>query len=79
MSSCRQSLKAARTEHIHKLIENNQNNPRFLFSTVARLTNKHMSSDLNITSQFNSNNFRDFFTDKIDNTKNAITNVDNNV
>ncbi len=34
-----QALKAARTEHIRKLIDNNQNNPRFLFSTVARLTN----------------------------------------
>ncbi len=39
MSSYRQALKAARTEHICKLIDNNQNNPRFLFSTVARLTN----------------------------------------
>ncbi len=29
MSSYRQALKAARTEHISKLIDNNQNNPRF--------------------------------------------------
>ncbi len=36
MSSYRQALKAARSKHIHKLIDNNQNNPRFLFSTVAR-------------------------------------------
>ncbi len=42
MSSYRQALKVARTEHIRKLIDN-QNNPRFLFSTVARLTNKQMS------------------------------------
>ncbi len=41
ISSYRQALKAARTEHIRKLIDN-QNNPRFLFSTVARLTNKQM-------------------------------------
>ncbi len=47
MSSYRQALKDARTEHIRKLIDNNQNNPRFLFSTVARLTNKHMSPNLN--------------------------------
>ncbi len=39
MSSYRQALKAARTEHIRKLIDNNQNDPLFLFSTVARLTN----------------------------------------
>ncbi len=50
MSSYRQALKTARTEHIRKLIDNHQNNPRFLFSTVARLTNKQMSPDLNIPS-----------------------------
>ncbi len=76
MSSYRQALKAARTEHIRKLIENNQNNPRFLFSTVARLTNNQTPPDLNIPSQFNSNNFMNFFTDKIDNIRNTITNVD---
>ncbi len=76
MSGYRQALKAARTEHIRKLIDNNQNNPRFLFSTVARLTNNQTSPDLNIPSQFNSNDFMNFFTDKIDNIRNTITNVD---
>ncbi len=76
MSSYKQALKAARTEHIHKLIDNKQNNPRFLFSTVSRLTNKQMSPNLNIPSQFNSNDFMNFFTDKIDNIRNTITNVD---
>ncbi len=76
MFSYRQALKAARTEHIHKLIENNKNNPRFLFSTVARLTNKQMPHNLNIPLQFNSNDFMNFFTDKIDNIRNTITNVD---
>ncbi len=75
MSSYRQALKAARTEHIRKLIDNNQNNPRFLFSTVTRLTNNQTSPDLNIPSQFNSNDFMNFFTDKIDNIRNTITNV----
>ncbi len=76
MSSYRQALKTARTDYIRKLIDNHQNNPRFLFSTVARLTNKQMSPDLNIPSQFNSNDFMNFFTDKIDNIRNTITNVD---
>uniref|UniRef100_A0A8C1ETF6 Reverse transcriptase domain-containing protein n=1 Tax=Cyprinus carpio carpio TaxID=630221 RepID=A0A8C1ETF6_CYPCA len=76
MSSYRQALKTARAEHIHKLIENNQNNPRFLFSTVARLTNNETPPDLNIPSQLNSNDFMNFFTDKIDNIRNTITNVD---
>ncbi len=79
MSSYRQALKAARTEHIRKLIDNNQNNPRFLFSTVARLTNKKMLPDLNIPSQFNSNDFINFFTEKTDNIRNTITNVDSTV
>ncbi len=72
----RLSKKAARTEHTCKLIDNNQKNPCFLFSTVARLTNKQMSLDLNIPSQSNSNDFMIFFTDKIDNIRNTITNVD---
>ncbi len=76
MSSYKQALKAARTEHICKLIDNHQNNPRFLFSTVARLTNKQMSPDLNILSQFDSNDFMNLFTDKIYNIRNTITNVD---
>ncbi len=76
MPSYRQALKTARTEYIRKFIDNHQNNPRFLFSTVARLTNKQMSPDLNIPSQFNSNDFMNFFTDKIDNIRNTITNLD---
>ncbi len=76
MSSYRQALKTARTEHIRKLIDNHQNNPRFLFSTGARLTNEQMSPNLNIPSKFNSNNFINFFTEKIDNIRNTITNVD---
>ncbi len=76
MSSYRHALKAARAEHIRKLIDNNQNNPRFLFSTVARLTNNQMSPYINIPSQFNSNDFINVFTNKIDNIRNTITNVD---
>jgi len=33
MSRFKKALKAARAEHLRKLIENNQNNPRFLFNT----------------------------------------------
>ncbi len=38
--------------------------------------NKQMSPDLNIPSQFNSNDFMNFFTEKIDNIRNTITNID---
>ncbi len=79
MSSYRQALKAAKTEHIRKLMDNNQNNPRFLFSTVARLTNNQTPPKLHISSQFNSNDFMNLFTDKIDNIRNTKTNVDSTV
>ncbi len=64
MSSYRQALKAARAEHIRKLINSNQNNPRFLFRTVARLSNNQTSPKLNIPLQFSSNDLN-CFTDKI--------------
>ncbi len=79
MSRYRQALKTARTEYIRKLIDNHQNNTRFLFSTVARLTNKQISPNLNIPSQLNSNDFMNFFTDKIDHIRNTIKNVDSTV
>ncbi|XP_056301953.1 uncharacterized protein LOC130214336 isoform X1 [Danio aesculapii] len=35
MSSYRRALKSARAEHLRQLIENNHNNPRFLFNTIS--------------------------------------------
>ncbi len=35
-----------------------------------------MSPELNIHSEFNTNDFMNFFTDKIDNIRNTVTNVD---
>ncbi len=61
VSSYRQALKTARTEYIRKLIDNHQNNPRFLFSIFR--SNIH---GLTVN----------FFNEKIDNIKNTITNVD---
>jgi len=52
MSRCKKALKMARFEHLSKLIENNRINPRFLFNTVARLTNKQVSPEQNIPLHF---------------------------
>jgi len=58
MSRYKKALKMARAQHLSKLIENNQNNPRFLFNTVARLTNKQTTPEQNI--QFSGNDFMNF-------------------
>ena len=75
MSRYKKALKSARAEHLRRLIENNQNNPRFLFNTVARLTNKQASPEQNIPLQCSSNDFMNFFTEKIENIRNTIVNV----
>ncbi|KAF7700426.1 hypothetical protein HF521_003384, partial [Silurus meridionalis] len=64
MLNYRRALKAARAEHLSKLIENNKNNPRFLFSTVAKLTTNQGSENC-VPSQFSSEDFMIFFTEKI--------------
>ncbi|KAA0724041.1 putative RNA-directed DNA polymerase from transposon X-element [Triplophysa tibetana] len=66
-ASCyKKALKAAKAEHFRNLIENNKNNPRFLFSTIAKLTNKQTPPDLGIPPHLGSNEFMKFFTEKIE-------------
>lgn len=66
------SYRAARAEHLLKLIENDQNIPRLLFSTVAGLTHIHMLSELNIAAELSNNNFINFFSDKIETIRNTV-------
>ncbi len=47
MSSYRQALKAARTEHIRKFIDNNQNNPRFLFICIYLFSTVYLDKQIN--------------------------------
>ena len=55
----------ARTAHYSSLIEENKNNPRFLFSTVARLTKSPSSVEPCFLLTLSSNDFMSFFTSKI--------------
>jgi len=75
VSHYKKVLKAARAEHLRKLIENDQNNPKFLFNNMARLTNKQTSPEQNIPLQYSSNDFMNFFTEKIESIRNTIINV----
>ncbi|KAF7686216.1 hypothetical protein HF521_015578, partial [Silurus meridionalis] len=59
----RKSLSAARSAYFSTLIENNKHNPRFLFSTVAKLTG-NKSTALTCTPSLGSNDFMNFFNNK---------------
>ena len=61
----RKALRNARGAYYSALIEENKNNPRFLFSTVARLTASHNSIEPCIPIALSSNDFMSFFNDKI--------------
>ena len=61
----KKALRNARTTYYSSLIEENKNNPRFLFSTVARLTKSQSSVEPCIPLALSSNHFMSFFTDKI--------------
>ncbi|XP_055361200.1 uncharacterized protein LOC129603535 [Betta splendens] len=61
----KKALCAARKTYYSSLIEENKNNPRFLFSTVARLTKSHSCVESTIPLNLSSNDFMNYFTNKI--------------
>ena len=65
LKTYRKALCGARAAYYSSLIEENKNNPRFLFSTLGRLTKSHNSTDPCIPMALSSNDFINFFNDKI--------------
>lgn len=59
------ALRFARTSYYSSLIEENKNNPRYLFSTVARLTQSQSSIEPVIPLALSCDDFMSFFNDKI--------------
>ena len=60
----RRALTAARSSYFSNLIEENKNNPKFIFDTVAKLTKKQ-PSQMEDGFHFSSNTFMNFFEEKI--------------
>ena len=61
--SYKHALSTAHSSYFSTLIDENRNNPRHLFNTVARLTKNHVDPCASI--QFSSNDLMNFFDDKI--------------
>uniref|UniRef100_A0A8C6MJ04 Reverse transcriptase domain-containing protein n=1 Tax=Nothobranchius furzeri TaxID=105023 RepID=A0A8C6MJ04_NOTFU len=67
-------LRQTRTAYFSALIEENKNNPKFLFSTVAKLTQNH-SSEPFIPLALSSNDFMGIFTSKINSIRNKLFSI----
>ncbi|XP_076831223.1 uncharacterized protein LOC143476767 [Brachyhypopomus gauderio] len=61
------ALIKARAAYYSTLIENNKNNPRFLFATVSKLTRNINDTSSNTALTHTSDEFLNFFNNKIDN------------
>ncbi|CAJ1053038.1 RNA-directed DNA polymerase from mobile element jockey [Xyrichtys novacula] len=71
----KKALRRARTTYYSSLIEENKNNPRYLFSTVARLTDCPSTTEPCIPLALSSNDFLSFFNDKILKIRGKISNL----
>jgi len=67
----REALKAATSAYFSTLLEENKQNPRSLFETVAKLM-KNKASSPEVSKQYNSNDFMTFFTYRTDNIRKKI-------
>ncbi len=65
----KRALSAARSAYFSNLININKNNPRFLFDTVARLTQNTPAN----SSSLNADDFLKFFTNKFDSIRDKVT------
>ena len=65
-------IRATRGAYYSSLIEDNKNNHRFLFNTVAKLTRSHHSTHPHIPPSLSSDDFMDYFNNKIEGIRSKI-------
>ena len=68
----RKAIRATRAAYYSTLIKENKNNHRFLFDTVAKLTRNHQSTEPTIPSSLSSNDFMEYFNNKIERIRSKI-------
>ena len=68
----KKALCNARATYYSSLIEENKNNPKFLFDTLATLTKSRSSIEQNVPLTLSSNDFMGFFNGKIKTIRNQI-------
>ncbi len=62
--SYRKALTAARSDYFSSLLEENKHNPRYVFNTVAKWTRNKTLTSVDISQQYSSNDFMNYFTSK---------------
>ncbi|XP_049331164.1 uncharacterized protein LOC125799151 [Astyanax mexicanus] len=72
LTDYKKALIKTKSQYISSLIEKNRDNPRFLFTTVAKLTGSQKQTSSVIPVDINSNDFMKFFDDKINSIRQKI-------
>uniref|UniRef100_A0A3B3HJ88 Reverse transcriptase domain-containing protein n=1 Tax=Oryzias latipes TaxID=8090 RepID=A0A3B3HJ88_ORYLA len=71
----KKALGRARSQYYSTLISENGNNPRFLFSTIAKLTRSQSSVEPHVPVSLSSDDFLTFFDSKISNIRHKLNQV----
>ncbi|XP_078799361.1 uncharacterized protein LOC144990211 [Oryzias latipes] len=71
----KKALRRARSQYYSTLISENGNNPRFLFSTIAKLTRSQSSVEPHVPVSLSSDHFLTFFDSKISNIRHKLNQV----
>ncbi len=77
--SYRKALKTARSDYFLSLLEENKHNPRYVFNTVAKLTQNKTSTGVDISQQHSSNDFMNYFTSKINTIRDQTANMQHHI